>query len=96
MNGTGDADDRDEPAPAAPALAVFPDPALILGPEGSLAKELTAYESRPQQLAMAAAVAEAIAVGSHAVVEAPTGVGKSFAYLVPAIQHALSLSLIHI
>ena len=64
--------------------------ASILGPDGSLAKELPAYESRPQQLAMAAAVAQAIAEGTHAVVEAPTGVGKSFAYLVPAIQHALA------
>ena len=66
------------------------DAAAVLGPAGSLAKELSHYESRPQQLAMAAAVAEAIEVGSHAVVEAPTGVGKSFAYLVPAIQHALA------
>lgn len=55
-----------------------------------MARELPHYESRPQQLVMAAAVAEAIATGSHAVVEAPTGVGKSFAYLVPAIQHALA------
>ena len=62
----------------------------VLGPNGSLARELPNYESRPQQLAMAAAVAEAISNGTHAIVEAPTGVGKSFAYLVPAIQHALA------
>jgi hypothetical protein len=47
------------------------------------------YESRPQQLEMADAVAEAIADRHHLMVEAGTGVGKSFAYLVPAIQAAL-------
>ena len=57
----------------------------ILGPQGRIAKRLAQYESRPQQLAMADAVAEAIASGRHLIVEAGTGVGKSFAYLVPAI-----------
>lgn len=41
---------------------------------------------RLQQLAMAEAVARAIADRQHLMVEAGTGVGKSFAYLVPAIQ----------
>jgi ATP-dependent DNA helicase DinG len=62
----------------------------VLGPDGLLARELPAYESRPQQLAMAALVADAINQGTHAVVEAPTGVGKSFAYLVPLALHALA------
>ena len=39
---------------------------------------------------MANAVAQAIRESSHAVIEAPTGVGKSFAYLVPLAQHALA------
>jgi ATP-dependent DNA helicase DinG len=39
---------------------------------------------------MAETVAEALEQRCHAVIEAPTGVGKSFAYLVPAIQHALA------
>ena len=43
------------------------------------------YEHRPQQLRMADAVADALAAGRHIAVEAGTGVGKSFAYLVPAI-----------
>jgi ATP-dependent DNA helicase DinG len=64
-------------------------PAEILGPGGVLAERMSAYESRPQQLAMADTVAKAIAEGSHAIVEAPTGVGKSFAYLVPLALHAL-------
>jgi ATP-dependent DNA helicase DinG len=57
----------------------------ILGPTGSIARRLTNYEARPQQIEMAEAVAAAIAAGEHLVVEAGTGVGKSFAYLVPAI-----------
>ena len=60
----------------------------VLGPEGSIARRLERYERRPQQLAMASAVAKAIAEESHLVVEAGTGVGKSFAYLVPAILAA--------
>ena len=39
---------------------------------------------------MAEAVAEAIAEPHHLMVEAGTGVGKSFAYLVPAIQAAVA------
>jgi len=46
------------------------------------------YEARPEQLMMARAVARAIEDGSHLMVEAGTGVGKSFAYLVPAILAA--------
>jgi len=62
----------------------------VLGPDGLLAQRLPGYESRPQQVAMAETVAQAIAERTHAIVEAPTGVGKSFAYLVPLIQHALA------
>lgn len=43
------------------------------------------YEPRPQQARMAKAVAEAFAAGRHLCVEAPTGVGKTFAYLLPAL-----------
>jgi len=60
----------------------------ILGPAGSIARRLERYEERPQQLAMAAAVAKAIEAKEHLVVEAGTGVGKSFAYLVPSILAA--------
>jgi ATP-dependent DNA helicase DinG len=62
--------------------------ASILGPEGSIARRLAHYELRPQQLKMAEAVAAAIAGKRHLVVEAGTGVGKSFAYLAPAILAA--------
>jgi len=60
----------------------------ILGPDGRIAARLNNYEIRPQQLAMARAVAAAVHDSKHAVVEAGTGVGKSFAYLVPAILWA--------
>jgi len=60
-------------------------PTTILGPGGRIAARLDSYEHRPEQLAMADAVTEAIGKRSHLIVEAGTGVGKSFAYLVPAI-----------
>jgi ATP-dependent DNA helicase DinG len=52
---------------------------------GPLARELPAYRFRPQQLAMAEAVARAIAEGGQLLAEAGTGTGKTFAYLVPAL-----------
>ena len=60
----------------------------ILAPEGIISRRLARYESRQEQLEMSQAVTEAIAERSHLAVEAGTGVGKSFAYLVPAILYA--------
>lgn len=60
-------------------------PADILGPGGKIAGRLPSYEHREEQLEMAAMVEKALSEGRHAIVEAGTGVGKSFAYLVPAI-----------
>ena len=57
----------------------------ILGPEGRIAARIEHYERRREQWAMAEAVAAAIVGRHHLVVEAGTGVGKSFAYLAPAI-----------
>ncbi len=51
------------------------------------------YEPRPQQLEMAAAIADAIEESHHLAVEAGTGVGKSFAYLVPLIHAAVSRNI---
>src|SRR5205807_4405326 len=45
-------------------------------------------ENRPGQEAMCAAVDAALASGEHLLVEAPTGIGKSLAYLAPAVAHA--------
>src|SRR5262245_52660849 len=60
----------------------------ILGPEGLIARQLPSYEARPQQRQMADAVAAALADKHHLMVEAGTGTGKSFAYLVPALLAA--------
>ena len=60
----------------------------ILGPKGSIARRLPNYETRPQQLELEEAVHRALREEKHLVAEAGTGVGKSFAYLVPAILHA--------
>ncbi|HOW70131.1 MAG TPA: helicase C-terminal domain-containing protein [Phycisphaerae bacterium] len=60
----------------------------MLGPGGTIARRLPNYEQRPEQLEMAAAVERAFEESRHLVVEAGTGVGKSFAYLIPAIRQA--------
>ena len=57
----------------------------VFGPGGTLARALPGYEPRPEQAALAAAVDRALACGEHLVAEAGTGVGKSLAYLVPAL-----------
>jgi ATP-dependent DNA helicase DinG len=60
-------------------------PIDILGQQGAISRRLERYEEREQQLQMADAVAAAIRTKQHLLVEAGTGVGKSFGYLVPAI-----------
>ena len=67
------------------------DPASILGPDGAVARRLPRYEVRDEQLRMADAVARSIENGGHLLVEAGTGVGKSFAYLVPSILAAVEM-----
>ncbi|MGC8627761.1 MAG: ATP-dependent DNA helicase [Acidimicrobiales bacterium] len=52
---------------------------------GRVTARLPSHEDRPEQLAMASAVARAIALRRHLVVQAGTGTGKSLAYLVPAL-----------
>src|SRR5215468_3656828 len=57
--------------------------------ENGLLSKAKNFEFRPQQQEMAVAVARALEEDRHLVVEAGTGVGKSLAYLVPAILFAL-------
>ena len=47
------------------------------------------FEYRPEQQQMACAVARTLEQAGHLVVEAGTGVGKSLAYLIPAVLHAI-------
>ena len=58
----------------------------VFGLGGVISQSFAAFENRPQQVQMACAVQKAFADGRHLVVEAGTGVGKSFAYLIPAID----------
>ena len=57
----------------------------VFGPEGPLARSLPGYALRPEQLAMAEHVAVALEHRDTLIVEAGTGTGKTFAYLVPAL-----------
>src|SRR5262245_42728051 len=61
----------------------------IFSPKGLLSRSKN-FEFRPQQQQMAVAVARALENREHLAVEAGTGVGKSFAYLVPAILFAVA------
>ncbi|MBD3367295.1 MAG: DEAD/DEAH box helicase [Candidatus Eisenbacteria bacterium] len=55
---------------------------------GELEGRLSGYEERREQMAMLRAVNDALTGGVHLLVEAGTGVGKSLAYLIPAIHFA--------
>lgn len=57
----------------------------ILGAQGELGKRLQDFSVRDAQLTMARAIEEAIASSGTLFVEAGTGTGKTFAYLVPSI-----------
>ncbi len=62
------------------------DAALFLSDTGPVAKRLTGFETRPQQIEMASAIDACLDRKGRLMVEAGTGVGKSFAYLLPAIR----------
>ena len=66
------------------------DVANLLTESGPVARVLgsTAFEDRPGQRDMAAYIADTYNDGGIALLEAGTGVGKSFAYLVPALEWA--------
>ncbi len=64
-----------------------------LGRTGLLAKSHENFEFRPQQLEMAMAVTAAFKDARTLAAEAGTGVGKSYAYIVPAIESALNNSV---
>jgi DNA polymerase-3 subunit epsilon/ATP-dependent DNA helicase DinG len=61
----------------------------VWGAKGPLARGFPAYERRPQQEEMSAAVAATFNDGGRLMVEAGTGTGKTLAYLVPAAQWAV-------
>jgi ATP-dependent DNA helicase DinG len=59
--------------------------AALLGADGPLARLLPGFNPRPEQQAMAIAIANALATRGVLICEAGTGTGKTFAYLVPAL-----------
>ena len=58
------------------------------GANGSVARMYEHMELRPEQVAMAREVAEALSTSTHRAIEAGTGVGKSVAYLLPEVLFA--------
>src|SRR6476619_769937 len=48
--------------------------------------QLPGYEYRPQQVEMAAFIADSLSEGRHAIIEAGAGSGKSFGYLIPILE----------
>ncbi|SPA40286.1 putative ATP-dependent helicase [Cupriavidus taiwanensis] len=85
--------DSDPSDAAAPAHAAQADAAASRGAElatifadtGTLARAIPGYRPRASQHKMAEAVAGAIAQNDSVIVEAGTGTGKTYAYLVPAM-----------
>jgi ATP-dependent DNA helicase DinG len=63
----------------------------VFGLEGPLARALPGYAYRPEQAAMAKAVGLALARLEPLIVEAGTGTGKTFAYLIPALLSGRSV-----
>ncbi|MDD5394282.1 MAG: ATP-dependent DNA helicase [Thiothrix sp.] len=57
----------------------------LLGESGPFAQLIDGFQPRPQQQAMLQAVLETLQTQATAVIEAGTGVGKTFAYLAPAL-----------
>ena len=58
----------------------------IFAPDGPLAKTIPGFESRPGQVQMAQICERGFLENAHTIVEAGTGVGKSMAYLIPALR----------
>jgi ATP-dependent DNA helicase DinG len=67
---------------ATPVVAID----ALFAPDGPFARTLPAFEARPGQVRMSQLVERGILEGAHTIAEAGTGVGKSLAYLVPAVR----------
>ncbi len=83
------------PQDSGPGLGTGREPAQPVDPErierlltGPARQAIEQFEERPQQVAMARAVSDALNRREHLIVEAGTGVGKSLAYLLPAATYA--------
>jgi ATP-dependent DNA helicase DinG len=65
----------------------------VFAPGGPVERTLTGFESRPGQVQMAQLIERGFLEGMHTIVEAGTGVGKSLAYLVPAMRSGKKIVL---
>ncbi len=68
---------------SAPHVASIED---LFAPHGPVARALPGFEARPGQIHMAQTIERGFLEGMHTIVEAGTGVGKSLAYLIPALR----------
>ena len=86
-----DRKEQAEPLEAAQELVPVDEEELadILSPGGLLSKRLDGYEDRPQQIELMRRVVQAFNDGGQLLAEAGTGIGKSLAYLLPAIHFAV-------
>ncbi len=83
---------RDEPASAPPPPSRAPEFAAKIFAEGGWLHDGLNLEHRPQQETMARTVAAVLKSDQPLLFEAGTGVGKSLAYLIPGIIHAIDTS----
>ncbi len=67
---------------AAPVVSIE----RVFAPDGPLARGLAGFEARPGQVQMSQLIERGFLESAHTLVEAGTGVGKSLAYLVPALR----------
>ena len=65
----------------------------MFGKKGPLANTMVGFEERAEQKTMAKAISKALNLEQRLIVEAGTGVGKSAAYLLPAILYSLKNNL---
>ncbi len=61
----------------------------IISEGGAFSRHFERFEPREQQIEMLEAVSNAFSQGHHMLIEAGTGTGKSFAYLIPAFEWAM-------
>ena len=85
--------DRDAP-PLQPVEQLLPldvdEVSAILEYGGEFSRHFTHFEQRPEQVELLRSITQALSEGQHLLAEAGTGVGKSFAYLIPAVFWALT------
>lgn len=65
----------------------------VFADNGPIARALPGFEARPGQVRMARMIEHGFHTGMHTIVEAGTGIGKSFGYLVPALRSGMKVVL---